>query len=43
MTIRNLEYLFKPRSIAVIGAGKQSDGVDSTLEFNLIEGGFKGR
>ena len=42
MTIRNLEYLFKPRSIAVIGAGKQSDGVDSTLEFNLIEGGFKG-
>jgi len=42
MTIRNLEYLFKPRSIAVIGAGKQPDGVDSALEFNLIEGGFKG-
>jgi acetyltransferase len=42
MTIRNLKYLFKPRSIAVIGAGKQPDGVDSALEFNLIEGGFKG-
>jgi acetyltransferase len=42
MTIRNLEYLFKPRSIAVIGSGKKSEGPDATLEFNLIEGGFKG-
>lgn len=42
MTIRNIEYLFKPRSIAVIGAGKQAGGPEVTLEFNLIEGGFKG-
>lgn len=42
MTIRNLEYLFKPRSIAVIGRGKAIDGPDAILEFNLIEGGFKG-
>ena len=42
MTIRNLEYLFKPRSIAVIGRGKATGGPDATLEFNLIEGGFKG-
>ena len=42
MTIRNLEYLFKPRSIAVIGRGKAADGPDATVEFNLIEGGFKG-
>ena len=42
MTIRNLEYLFKPRSIAVIGRGKAAGGPDATLEFNLIEGGFKG-
>lgn len=42
MTIRNLEYLFKPRSIAVIGRGKQPDGPDAAVEFNLIEGGFKG-
>ncbi len=42
MTIRNLEYLFKPRSIAVIGRGKKTDNPDVTLEFNLIEGGFKG-
>ena len=42
MTIRNLEYLFKPRSIAVVGRGKQTGGSDATVEFNLIEGGFKG-
>ncbi len=42
MTIRNLEYLFKPRSIAVIGRGKPASGSDATVEFNLIEGGFKG-
>ena len=42
MTIRNLEYLFKPRSIAVIGRGKAANGPDATVEFNLIEGGFKG-
>ena len=42
MTIRNLEYLFKPRSIAVIGRGKKASGSDVTVQFNLIEGGFKG-
>jgi acetyltransferase len=42
MTIRNLQYLFKPRSIAVVGRGKPANGPDATLEFNLIEGGFKG-
>ncbi len=42
MTIRNLEYLFKPRSIAIVGRGKRAGGFDATVEFNLIEGGFKG-
>lgn len=42
MTIRNLEYLFKPRSIAVVGRGKLPSNPDTTVEFNLIEGGFKG-
>ena len=42
MTIRNLEYLFKPRSIAVVGRGKAIGSPDAILEFNLIEGGFKG-
>ncbi len=42
MTIRNLEYMFKPRSIAVVGCGKQASSTDTVVEFNLIEGGFKG-
>ena len=42
MTIRNLEYLFKPRSIAIIGRGRQAGGSDATVEYNLIEGGFEG-
>lgn len=42
MTIRNLEFLFKPRSIAVIGRGKQLDSPDAAVQFSLIEGGFKG-
>ena len=42
MTIRNLEYLFKPRSIAVVGRGKAIGSPDAILGFNLIEGGFKG-
>jgi len=42
MTIRNLEYLFKPHSIAVVGRGKQPSGPDAILEFNLIDGGFRG-
>lgn len=42
MTIRNLEYLFKPRSIAVIGSGKSTCGPDAVVEFNMIDGGFAG-
>ena len=42
MTIRNLEYLFKPRSIAVIGRSKQAGSADAAVQFNLIDAGFKG-
>ncbi len=42
MTIRNLGYMFKPRSIAVIGQGTRNDSPDAVLEMNLIEAGFKG-
>ncbi|MFO1430819.1 MAG: bifunctional acetate--CoA ligase family protein/GNAT family N-acetyltransferase [Candidatus Competibacteraceae bacterium] len=42
MTIRNLGYMFKPRSIAVIGQGTRDDSPDAVLEMNLIEAGFKG-
>jgi acetyltransferase len=42
MTIRNLEYLFRPRSIAVIGASDREGSVGATVMRNLLEGGFAG-
>lgn len=38
MTIRNLDYFFKPRSIALIGSGRD---VETLLLHNLLNGGFK--
>lgn len=42
MTIRNLNYLFKPRSIAIIGSGNTDNSPDAVLELNLIKAGFNG-
>ncbi|MGH6634907.1 MAG: CoA-binding protein, partial [Gammaproteobacteria bacterium] len=42
MTIRNLEYLFKPKSIAVIGASDTPHSVGATVMRNLLQGGFSG-
>ena len=42
MTIRNLEFLFKPRSIALIGASKKVDSVGYVLARNLMQAGFDG-
>ena len=43
MSAINLDKIFQPKSIAVIGAG-QSDGfIFSTLVHNLIEGGYSGK
>ena len=42
MTIRNLEFLFKPRSIAVIGASDRPHSVGETVLRNLTAGGFDG-
>jgi acetyltransferase len=42
MTIRNLNYLFKPRSIALIGAGKRPSSVGAVLAHNLFNAGFDG-
>jgi len=42
MTIRNLNYMFKPRSIAIIGRGAADNGPDAVLQLNLIKAGFKG-
>ena len=42
MTIRNLDSLFKPRSIAVIGASQNLGTVGSVVVKNLHTGGFSG-
>ncbi|WP_193090608.1 bifunctional acetate--CoA ligase family protein/GNAT family N-acetyltransferase [Advenella sp. FME57] len=43
MSIRNLDYLFRPKSIAVIGATNRAHSVGATVMLNLISGGFAGR
>ncbi|MDB5729029.1 MAG: family N-acetyltransferase [Noviherbaspirillum sp.] len=42
MSIRNLEYLFRPRSVALIGASKKPHSVGATVLRNLTEAGFAG-
>ena len=42
MTVRNLEYLFRPRSIALIGASDRKGSVGATVMRNLLAGGFSG-
>ncbi|MBA1147539.1 bifunctional acetate--CoA ligase family protein/GNAT family N-acetyltransferase [Ectothiorhodospiraceae bacterium WFHF3C12] len=42
MSIRNLDYLFKPRSVAVIGASKTAKSVGDVLSRNLFNSGFDG-
>ncbi|MDQ9172280.1 GNAT family N-acetyltransferase [Oxalobacteraceae bacterium R-40] len=42
MSIRNLQYLFNPKSIAVIGASNKVHGVGTTVLNNICAGGFDG-
>jgi acetyltransferase len=42
MSIRNLDRMFRPRSIAVIGASDKPHSVGAALMTNLLGGGFKG-
>ncbi len=42
MTIRNLEHLLAPRSVALIGASTQPRSVGQVTARNLLQGGFKG-
>ena len=43
MTIRNLEKLLRPSSVALIGASNRSGSIGHTVACNLLAGGFKGR
>ena len=42
MSTRNLEHLFRPRSVAVIGASENPRSVGATVLHNLIGGRFDG-
>jgi len=42
MSIRNLEYMFRPRSVALIGASNRLKSVGATVMKNLLAGGFEG-
>ncbi|WP_435105424.1 bifunctional acetate--CoA ligase family protein/GNAT family N-acetyltransferase [Arhodomonas sp. AD133] len=42
MTIRNLEYLLAPRSVALIGASRRAGSVGSVVAHNLFKSGFEG-
>jgi acetyltransferase len=43
MSIRNLQYLFSPKSVAVIGASSRPYSVGATVLRNVTAGGFRGR
>ena len=42
MTIRNLEWLFKPQSVALIGASLRPHSLGTIVLQNLLSGGFSG-
>ncbi len=42
MTIRNLQFLFKPKSVALIGASKRPGSVGALVARNLFRSGFDG-
>ena len=42
MSIRNLDHLFRPKSIAVIGASGKPQTVGATLMRNLLNGAYEG-
>lgn len=43
MSILNLDRLFAPRSLAVVGASDRKDAIGGAVMQNLIEGGFAGK
>jgi len=42
MTIHNLDYLFRPSSVALFGASERPGSVGATVAANLLSGGFNG-
>jgi acetyltransferase len=42
VSVRNLEHLFRPKSVAVIGASPRRDSLGGLVMRNLLAGGFEG-
>ncbi|WP_054032700.1 bifunctional acetate--CoA ligase family protein/GNAT family N-acetyltransferase [Desulfatitalea tepidiphila] len=42
MTIRNLDFMFKPASVALVGASQRPGSIGAVLARNLVGAGFKG-
>jgi acetyltransferase len=42
MTIRNLEYMFKPSAVALVGASRRKGSIGAVIAQNLVNAGFKG-
>ncbi len=42
MSVRNLKYLFRPESIAIIGASRTAGSVGQVVARNLLKSGFEG-
>lgn len=42
MTIRNLDRLFRPSTVAVVGASPRAKSIGNLVMRNLVAGGFKG-
>lgn len=42
VTVRNLDFLFRPASIAVVGASDRAHSVGATIMRNLLNAGFEG-
>jgi acetyltransferase len=42
MTVRNLEKLFRPRSVAVIGATNRPGAIGNIVMHNILQGDFQG-
>ena len=42
MSVRNLEHLFRPTSVAVIGASRTPKSIGNQVVANLVEYGYTG-
>ena len=43
MSVENLDKIFQPKTIAVVGAGERKGSVGAALMHNLIARGFAGK